>query len=422
MRRLLLVFIPLALLPWFWHSRPVDAALQQEAQQSGPAKVAPQHLAPAVVRPKVVEEPQGFAGAETCALCHADLAKKFSSNPHSELALMHGGKGVTCESCHGPGQAHVASGGDPTKILQLDKMSAHQVDATCLGCHADAHPNFLRSEHAKSGVGCESCHSIHGFIPATSPAPAAASLVPAATNPTASSAPGADATPPAAATAHPAGTTTTEVATPADTATAPVPTLKKSSLSARFFSTLKPDGSTRNALPWSSAAMDVPRDNPALLRASQPTLCYSCHTDVQSAFSQPFHHKVDEGLMKCSDCHDTHGTFQGKQLRSSADQNAACVRCHSETAGPFVYEHPVVKTNGCVACHSPHGSPNARLLNVANINTMCLQCHSSINLAAFPNTPSEQGGPVHNQATQYVACTNCHSQIHGSNAASNFFR
>jgi len=45
-----------------------------------------------------------------------------------------------------------------------------------------------------------------------------------------------------------------------------------------------------------------------------------------------------------------------------------------------------------------------------------------VNLKAFPNAVSEQGGPVHNQAAQYTPCTNCHSQIHGSNATYNFFR
>jgi predicted CXXCH cytochrome family protein len=63
-----------------------------------------------------------------------------------------------------------------------------------------------------------------------------------------------------------------------------------------------------------------------LLKVAQPQLCYSCHTDVKPAFAQPFHHKVDEGLLTCSDCHDPHGTFKGKQLKSMADQNARAAR------------------------------------------------------------------------------------------------
>jgi len=158
-----------------------------------------------------------------------------------------------------------------------------------------------------------------------------------------------------------------------------------------------------------------------LLKAAQPTLCFQCHSDQKAQFMMPFHHKVNEGLMSCSDCHDPHGTFHGKALRTTAEQNAVCVKCHTETAGPFVYEHPVVKTDGCVSCHSPHGSPNARLLNVANINTLCLQCHSTTNSAAFPHAVAPIG-PVHSQTGTYVACTSCHSQIHGSNASNVFFK
>jgi len=280
-------------------------------------------------------KPEDFVGEETCATCHAEVEKGFAGNPHAKLALLHGGNGVTCEGCHGAGKAHVESGGDATQIFRFRQASAKQTDATCLRCHADAHPNFARSPHGEAGVGCTSCHSVHASA---------------------------------------------------------------------------------------SGAGSGSEGGENLLKEAQPKLCYSCHTDVESAFAQPFHHQVDEGLMKCGDCHDTHGTFQHNQLRTTADQNAVCVKCHTEAAGPFAFEHPVVKTEGCVSCHSPHGSPNGRLLNVSNVNTLCLQCHSSTNLAMFPNAVSEQGGPVHDQSTQFVACTNCHTQIHGSNATYNFFR
>ncbi len=306
MRRLLLCIGILGLLSSF-SFRSVASAGDQSAQLGA----APSGGAAA-----------GYVGEAACATCHAEIATGFAKNAHARLALEHAGHGVTCESCHGAGKAHVDSGGDATKIFRFTSASATEADAKCLGCHAAAHPNFERSAHGEAGVSCLSCHSIH------------------------------------------------HSSTPS-----------------------------------------------FLLTESQPQLCYRCHADIQVLFSMPFHHKVPEGLMKCTDCHDPHGTGQENNLLSTADRNTICAKCHAETAGPFVYEHPVVKTEGCTACHSPHGSPNARLLNVSEVNMLCLQCHSaSINFSA-PGAPS-----FHNQATQYVACTNCHTQVHGSNASSVFFK
>ena len=38
----------------------------------------------------------------------------------------------------------------------------------------------------------------------------------------------------------------------------------------------------------------------------------------------PFHHKVEEGLLTCSDCHNPHGTFGRKSLSASVQQDAIC--------------------------------------------------------------------------------------------------
>jgi DmsE family decaheme c-type cytochrome len=181
-----------------------------------------------------------------------------------------------------------------------------------------------------------------------------------------------------------------------------------------MFAALKPDASVSDPLQWNAASLDGLGENPNLLRASQPQLCFSCHSDIKPAFSQPFHHKVNEGLMKCTDCHDSHGTFGNNQLRSTADQNMICTKCHTETRGPFVFEHAAVKAEGCLGCHSPHGSQNARLLNVPNINQMCNQCHSPV-----------AAGTVHGinaGSAEVQSCIGCHTMIHGSNINPAFIR
>jgi len=277
--------------------------------------------AAATSQPQAAAESTEFVGQETCATCHADVVKKFTdtNNPHTRLALEHAGKGVTCESCHGPGKAHVEGGGDVTKIRRFDKLSTKEIDQTCLGCHGGAHPNFERSPHAKSNVSCLGCHSVH-------------------------------------------------------------------------------DSETPEHL----------------LKAEQPKLCFQCHSDQKAAFDMPFHHPVNEGAVSCSDCHDPHGTFGANNLKSTADQNRICTKCHAETRGPFVYEHAAVKAEGCTGCHTPHGSQNARLLNMPSINTLCNQCHSPV-----------AAGTVHGMGAGSSAqnpCTSCHTYIHGSNINQAFLR
>jgi DmsE family decaheme c-type cytochrome len=152
----------------------------------------------------------------------------------------------------------------------------------------------------------------------------------------------------------------------------------------------------------------------ALLKAPQPTLCYQCHADQKAQFNMPIHHKVNEGLVKCSDCHDVHGTFLPNNQKSTEDQNAVCTKCHTDVRGPFVFEHAPVRAEGCTTCHTPHGTQNPRLLNMPSVATLCNQCHS----------PLSAGG-VHGLdagSTTVTPCVTCHTMIHGSNASQAFVR
>jgi DmsE family decaheme c-type cytochrome len=158
-----------------------------------------------------------------------------------------------------------------------------------------------------------------------------------------------------------------------------------------------------------------------LLAKAQPELCYSCHLQQKAQFEMPFHHRVNEGLIQCSDCHDPHGTIGPKQVRTSATQDAVCFTCHADKQGPFVFEHAPVKIEGCASCHIPHGGANAHMLRVSNVNLLCLQCHTNSLMNAktgnAPGTPS-----FHSQQTFFKSCTLCHIQVHGSNFDPTFFK
>ncbi len=75
-----------------------------------------------------------------------------------------------------------------------------------------------------------------------------------------------------------------------------------------------------------------PKESQYLMKEKQPQLCYGCHLEVQQHFKRPFHHRVNEGLVQCSDCHNPHGGFLTRQLRATSTQDTVCYKCHSEKA------------------------------------------------------------------------------------------
>ena len=168
-----------------------------------------------------------------------------------------------------------------------------------------------------------------------------------------------------------------------------------------------------------------------LLAQRQAELCYGCHTDVRGQFSMPFKHRVNEGFMTCTDCHNPHGAFAPTWRMASRphlmDQalgnEEPCLKCHSEKRGPFVYEHEPVRVEGCETCHYPHGSTNSRLLRRPVVFTLCLECHNGADSFGRQNSGILILTSSHNLADpRYQNCTTCHVRVHGSNADPLFMR
>src|SRR4030095_3598662 len=235
-----------------------------------------------------------YVGTETCAACHEAQFKSFDGTKHGKLHMVASWKGkvVGCESCHGPGKAHVESSGDVMKIISFKRLDAKAISETCLGCHAgkETHNNFRRGEHWRNNIGCTQCHTAHG----------------------------------------PPG----------------------------------PDNfrASSSVFPGDVSVQNPGQATAKMLTSNEPQLCMSCHNETKSQFSKPFHHKVLEGTMRCSDCHNPHGGFEQKQTRLAVGADAACIKCHANKQGPFVFEHGPLKLEGCTSCHTPHGSSNPKLL------------------------------------------------------------
>ncbi|HEY2843530.1 MAG TPA: DmsE family decaheme c-type cytochrome [Bryobacteraceae bacterium] len=282
-----------------------------------------------------------YVGSNVCRTCHPNVLATFFRNPHNKSLASGKEKpeNTGCESCHGPGQEHVAAGGGKATIIAFSQLAPDKIVDACLRCHSQtlSRANIRRSEHTQRDIVCTSCHSIH-----SSPAP-------------------------------------------------------------KFL----------------------------LAKQQQNELCYGCHTSVRAQFSMPFKHRVNEGFMQCTDCHNPHGSFAAtwnmgarpRMVDQAEGNEEPCLKCHIDKRGPFVYEHAAVRVDGCETCHNAHGSTNARLLKRPVTFTLCLECHNG--LGGFGR---RLDGPLNPSAThnladpRYQNCTTCHVRIHGSNSSSYFFR
>jgi DmsE family decaheme c-type cytochrome len=169
----------------------------------------------------------------------------------------------------------------------------------------------------------------------------------------------------------------------------------------------------------------------ALLQKPQTALCEECHTDVRVQFAMPFKHRVEEGAISCTDCHNPHGSFaptwgmasRPRHVEQAMGNEEPCLKCHADKRGPFVFEHLSVRVDGCETCHAPHGSPNSRLLLRPVVFTLCLECHNGGGNFGRQGNGIPTQTSFHNMADpRYQNCTACHVRIHGSNADSNFLR
>lgn len=310
-------------------------------------------------------KPEDYIDEAACARCHKKAHANLQPSPHrsfvSDTSLPIDKQG--CQSCHGPGGPHVEHRLNPEDrynyVISYTRVTPMQAAMACMRCHNDTMTlaHFKRTGHGRANVGCVSCHTMHQD-PHDRP-PQGDQLLP----------------------------------TPGGKARS---------------NTVK--GST-----FVQSSVFVARPvRKKLLSADQPALCGQCHQPEINEFRQNFHHPVPEGRLECSDCHEIHPRRDAEKQTAARTRlrpaKELCVRCHAETAGPFIYEHdPVVGLTGegCMECHRPHGSQNPKMLTTFSRGA-CAQCHTDKANNHFPGRTCWQAG--------------CHVAIHGSNSDPFFLR
>ena len=110
------------------------------------------------------QQPAQFAGDDTCLDCHEDKGTQIKGTMHgrAQHPRTPAATGRTCETCHGPGKAHV----DAAAIRSSFEDSAPCRPATraprARRCHnRGTHVQWSGSMHDQRNVSCVTCHSVH---------------------------------------------------------------------------------------------------------------------------------------------------------------------------------------------------------------------------------------------------------------------
>jgi DmsE family decaheme c-type cytochrome len=110
-----------------------------------------------------------YVGAEVCKACHDEAFSKFSKTRMGRVLLFQARspkEANACESCHGPGKAHVDAGGGKGKgglitFAKNDTTPVEKRNEVCLGCHTKGARIFWKgSSHESRGVACTNCHTV----------------------------------------------------------------------------------------------------------------------------------------------------------------------------------------------------------------------------------------------------------------------
>ena len=260
-------------------------------------------------------------GEKVCATCHTAQVASFGQTLMGKLAKnpKHAA-GLSCESCHGPGSAHVKAGGgrgvgglvsfrkdDPSRSVEDN-------NALCLGCHEKGNRVLWRgSTHEQRDVACTNCHTIMRNL-----------------------------------------------------------TPKHQLAMATEIDTCSQCHKNKRAEIWRSSHMPVREGkmtcsschqphgsyNEALLKeATVNDTCYKCHAEKRGPFLFE-HPPVREN---CMNCHEAHGANNDFLLKISRPR--LCQQCHANLVG-----HPGNPRNPssiyainreCQNCHSQHHGSNS---------------------------------------------------------------
>ncbi len=290
-----------------------------------------------------------YVGSETCISCHQESDKRFKNtamgkafaNPHTA------DEKLGCESCHGPGKAHVEAGGGkdtiPIRFGKDSKNSVEEQNQACIQCHKRGNRMFWAgSPHESRGMKCVDCHQVKQQLKR--------SLSGEAFLPDRLSDVGGLVKP------------ETELCLSCHQ-------MRRAQLQRSSHMPFR-----EGKVTCTSCHNPHGTPNPAqLIQATVNENCYSCHAERRGPFLWS-HQPVNEN---CDTCHEPHGSFNPQLLKARIPR--LCQECHNEFAhGTSAIGYPLgnVIVKGQT---TPMGYPNKTL------NRGCANCHSKIHGSNAPS-------------------------------------
>lgn len=267
-----------------------------------------------------------------CQGCHEKaLGPVFGKTDHAKL-------GESCAKCHADVGAHAKaqmSGEANGPVPSLKKLSARQINTTCLECHEKSgQANYASSMHDRRNVACTACHSVHSFKSAKAQLKASAD----------------------ADTCYPCHKS--ERAKSMRTSHHPI---------------------REGKMACSSCHNPHDGSQPKMIKGdSVNELCYTCHTEKRGPFLFE-HAAVRED---CVSCHEPHGSNHKRLLLSKMPN--LCWNCHFTGSGHFGSGDNLSTEKGVPV--APTGAPSGfPTVNSRFVEKSCANCHINIHGSNSPS-------------------------------------
>ena len=281
--------------------------------------------------------PAGFVGSKACIDCHEHetKSKDLQLTLHGKSGLEDWSGATDCETCHGPGAAHVKGRGRTEGMENPADMTGLQVNELCLKCHDGAeHAQWQGGAHDGRGMSCLTCHQIH----------------------------------PERGEVHESLLTrsnTFETCTSCH--------LQKKAAIMRSAHMPIREGQMTCTTCHNAHGSNGPSQ---LRQLSVNDNCYSCHAEKRSPMLWE-HPPVKEN---CLNCHDPHGSLHPNLLTARIPR--LCQQCHDEARHPTQPYDSAQSLRGIGTQPLNDGSffPGTRLINHG-----CANCHSNIHGSNHPS-------------------------------------